>query len=79
MQELGYGRGDRSSSAIPRHRLCHGGLDKINSKEEDGGTSLVCVGERRNVPEEASELAARHAPSLGYLSGHRPNASSLLW
>ena len=74
-----YGRGGRSSSAIPRRRLYHEELDKITSKEEDGGTSLACVGQRRNVPEGAPKLTPRHAPSLVYLSGRCLNASSPLW
>jgi len=54
-------------------------LDKITSKEEDGGISLACVGEKMNVLKGALELAARHAFSLVYLSGHHLNAPSPLW
>jgi len=36
-------------------------------------------GQKEDVPVEAPELAAWHAPSLAYLSEHRPSASSLLW
>jgi len=55
------------------------GLDKIISGKGGVGTSLACVHERRNVLEEALELAARYAPSLAYPFEHHPNASFPPW
>jgi len=59
-------------------RLCNG-EDKITSREGGVETSLTYVGERRNVLEEAPELAAGHTLSLACPFEYHPNASFPPW